>query len=104
MRGRARHRRENVDPLHDAVVVHVESTELEGRRDEDRAVQPDAGLLLEHPHEPAYAVAAVALARDKDRRAPAVVLREPARDELTERLEIALGAEILVLRHLRLAA
>ena len=42
------------------------------------------------------AVAAVALARDEHGRPPAAVARQPAADELRQRLEVALVAEVLL--------
>ena len=85
-----------VDPAEDVVVRRREAGDLERRRDEDGAVQADARGLLQRPHEAADPVAAVALAGDEDRRAPAPVLREPAAHELAERLEVALVAEVLL--------
>ena len=96
MHGRCGHRRHAVDPAEDVVVGGVEPRDLQCRRDEDRSVQADAGRLLEHASEPPDAVAAVALARDEDRRSPAPVVGEPAAHELTERLEVALVAEVLL--------
>ena len=90
------HGRDAVDPAEDVVVGRREAGDLERGRDEDRAVQPDARALLEHPREPADAVAAVALARDEHGRAPAAVLGEPAAHELAERLEVALVPEVLL--------
>ena len=90
------HRRHAVDPAEHVVVGRREAGDLERRRDEDRAVQADARRLLEHAREPSDAVAAVALARDEDRRAPAAVLGEPAAHELAQRLEVALVAEVLL--------
>ena len=90
------HGRDAVDPAEDVVVGRREAGDLERGRDEDRAVQPDAGALLEHPREAADAVAAVALARDEHRRAPAAVLGEPATHELAKRLEVALVPEVLL--------
>ena len=90
------HRRHAVDPAEDVVVGRREAGDLERRRDEDRAVQADARRLLQHAREPTDAIAAVALARDEDRRAPAAVLGEPAPHELAERLEVALVPEVLL--------
>ena len=91
-----RHRRNAVEPGQHVVVGRREAGDLERRRDEDRAVEPDARRLLQLAREPSHAVAAVALARDEDRRAPAAVLREPAAHELAQRLEVALVAEVLL--------
>ena len=85
-----------VDPAEDVVVRRREAGYLEGRRDEDGAVQADARGLLQRPSEAADPIAAVALAGDEHRRAPAPVLREPAAHELAERLEVALVAEVLL--------
>ena len=89
------HRRQEIDPREHVVIGRHERCELERGRDQDRAVQPDSRGLLQHAHEPADAVPAVALAGDEDRRAPPAVPGEPAAHELAERLEIALVAEVL---------
>ena len=96
MRRGGGHRRQRVDPGEDVVVARAQRRDLQRGRDQDRAVQPDAGALLEHPHQPPDAIAAVALARDEDRRSPAAVARQPAAHELAQRLEVALLAEVLV--------
>ena len=96
VRCRERHRRQGVDPAQDVVVRRVQRADLEGRGDEDRAVEADPGSLLQHAHEAADAVAAVALAGDEHRRGPPAVRGQPTPHELGERLEVALLPEVLL--------
>src|SRR5262249_59694390 len=50
--GASRHGGEQVDPRLHAVVARSERGQLERRRDQDRAVEADSRLLLQHPPDP----------------------------------------------------
>ena len=59
-------------------------------------LRPMPGALLQRPHQPADAIAAVALAGDEDGRPPATVAGQPAPHELAQGLEVTLVSEVLL--------
>ena len=60
-----RHRWQDIDPPEHVVVSRQQRTELQRRGDQDRAVEADAGRLLQQPDETADPVSAVALTGDE---------------------------------------